>query len=472
MNIRRTLLLAAALALAALSAARAEPFGDVPAGHWAYDAVAELGAKGILEGYPDGAFKGGRAMSRYEIAVMVARALVNGGAGGEDRARLDDLAAEFRPELEALGVRTDRLDGRLSALEKGLGGWKIGGTLRFDYNAWDNDLPGSDALSDGFTFDEARLYLHRDLGGGIGFDARWSDGTFDRFWVTAADFLGWGLTFRAGQFALDWEDEDRLYHDRHGFFMGSAYRGASLKKDAGAVELAAFAASQRADDGDSVYAANASDEHYGARLKVNLGERAWLSLNGLWRNENDAGFNTYWAGLGYALSDGIAFRGAYYRQDLNDGLANYYGVPTAADDPKAWKVILDLSQEKLRFTSIWLEYAQIDAGFRLDNVPWSFNDDVDWPRRGARRNFSLAGDTGVWFVGARQQWNERWSTFERYARYDVDSLSPTPREWTVGVGYQYSPGLYFELAYNDQDGAVNMKDYDNKQVRFRTMLSF
>ena len=45
-------------------------------------------------------------------------------------------------------------------------------------------------------------------------------------------------------------------------------------------------------------------------------------------------------------------------------------------------------------------------------------------------------------------------------------------EWTVGLGYQYSPNLYFELAYNDQDGKVTDDDYENKQIRFRTLLNF
>jgi hypothetical protein len=57
--------------------AQANPFADVPANSWAYDAVAKLAADGYIQGYPDGQFKGQRPMTRYEMAVLVNRA-VNG----------------------------------------------------------------------------------------------------------------------------------------------------------------------------------------------------------------------------------------------------------------------------------------------------------------------------------------------------------------------------------------------------------
>ncbi|WP_342667590.1 S-layer homology domain-containing protein [Cloacibacillus evryensis] len=49
---------------------------DVPQGHWAYDAVGLLASRGIVSGYPDGAFKGAQPATRYEMASVVARALV------------------------------------------------------------------------------------------------------------------------------------------------------------------------------------------------------------------------------------------------------------------------------------------------------------------------------------------------------------------------------------------------------------
>ena len=63
--------------------AAANPFSDVPADHWAYDAVAQLAAEGVVEGYGDGTFVGGQEITRYEMAQMVAKAMAKGATPGE-----------------------------------------------------------------------------------------------------------------------------------------------------------------------------------------------------------------------------------------------------------------------------------------------------------------------------------------------------------------------------------------------------
>ena len=68
-----TWLLVAALFFVLVAPAFSAPlFGDVPDEHWARDAVANLAAKGLVEGYPDGTFKGDRAATRYEMAMVIA----------------------------------------------------------------------------------------------------------------------------------------------------------------------------------------------------------------------------------------------------------------------------------------------------------------------------------------------------------------------------------------------------------------
>ncbi len=98
------------------SAYAANPFSDVPAGHWAYDSISKLAAAGIIEGYGDDTFRGDRLMTRYEMAQIVARAMAKG-------ANVDRLASEFADELDALGVR-------VSALEKKSDNVKITGQIR------------------------------------------------------------------------------------------------------------------------------------------------------------------------------------------------------------------------------------------------------------------------------------------------------------------------------------------------------
>ena len=89
--------------------AAANPFSDVPADHWAYDAVAQLAADGVIDGYGDGTYKGQQNITRYEMAQMVAKAMAK-STSGADKALVDKLAAEFADELNNLGVRVAKLE--------------------------------------------------------------------------------------------------------------------------------------------------------------------------------------------------------------------------------------------------------------------------------------------------------------------------------------------------------------------------
>ncbi len=117
---KKSLVLAMAMALGVTASAyAANPFSDVPAGHWAYDSISKLAAAGVIDGYGDGTFGGDKLMTRYEMAQIVAKAMAKG-------ANVDKLAAEFADELENLGVR-------VANLEKKADNVKITGEVRFRY---------------------------------------------------------------------------------------------------------------------------------------------------------------------------------------------------------------------------------------------------------------------------------------------------------------------------------------------------
>lgn len=119
---KKSLVFAMAMALGVSATAfAANPFSDVPAGHWAYAAVAKLAAAGIVDGYPDGTYKGDRTMTRYEMAQIVAKALAKGAIGADDK-----LVGEFADELDNLGVR-------VAKLEKNADNVKITGNVRLSY---------------------------------------------------------------------------------------------------------------------------------------------------------------------------------------------------------------------------------------------------------------------------------------------------------------------------------------------------
>ena len=118
----------AALVVGAASTtfAAANPFSDVPADSWAYDAVSTLAADGVIDGYPDGTYKGQNTMTRYEMAQIVARAMAKTDIEKADKALVDKLAAEFAEELDNLGVR-------VADLEKKSDNVKWTGELRYRY---------------------------------------------------------------------------------------------------------------------------------------------------------------------------------------------------------------------------------------------------------------------------------------------------------------------------------------------------
>ena len=125
---KKILAIAAAAALTAgVSAFAANPFSDVSTDDWAYQAVSDLSDQGVVEGYPDGTFKGERNITRYELAQIIARLMAKEDQlNAEQRATLDKLAGEYADELANLGVR-------VSNLEKKVGNIYWSGDARMQY---------------------------------------------------------------------------------------------------------------------------------------------------------------------------------------------------------------------------------------------------------------------------------------------------------------------------------------------------
>ena len=109
---KKILAIAAVAALTAgVSAYAANPFSDVSTDDWAYQAVSDLSDQGVVEGYPDGTFKGERNITRYELAQIIARLMAKEDQlNAEQRATLDKLAGEYADELANLGVRVGNLE--------------------------------------------------------------------------------------------------------------------------------------------------------------------------------------------------------------------------------------------------------------------------------------------------------------------------------------------------------------------------
>ena len=112
---KKILAMAAVAALAAgASAFAANPFSDVSTSDWAYQAISDLSDRGLVEGYPDGTFKGQQNITRFEVAQIIARLMAKEDQmNAEDRAIIDRLAGEYGAELQNLGVRVGNLEKKI-----------------------------------------------------------------------------------------------------------------------------------------------------------------------------------------------------------------------------------------------------------------------------------------------------------------------------------------------------------------------
>ena len=215
---KKILALAAVAALTAgVSAYAANPFSDVTADDWAYQAVSDLSAQGVVEGYPDGTFKGERNMTRYELAQIVARLMAKEDQlNAEQQATLDKLAGEYADELANLGVR-------VANLEKKVGNISWSGDARMQYQHPQNGLDDaygarmrlnvSGQVNDKVRV-EGRLSTEADLKGNDSADTE-----MDRIHVvyTPTD----ELTFDLGRTGVGLS-QTGIYMDEDGIFDGVA----------------------------------------------------------------------------------------------------------------------------------------------------------------------------------------------------------------------------------------------------------
>ncbi len=125
---RYTIFAVAALLLSS-AVSMAAPFSDVPASHWSYDSIDKLASRGILQGYPDGKFKGNKGLTRFDLAMVTAKMLASveqmmeSGIGTNlvtkaDLQVLEKLTVEFADELALLGVKVSSLEDDMQVVKE------------------------------------------------------------------------------------------------------------------------------------------------------------------------------------------------------------------------------------------------------------------------------------------------------------------------------------------------------------------
>ena len=316
----------AALVVGAASTtfAAANPFSDVPADSWAYDAVTTLAADGVIDGYPDGTYKGQNTMTRYEMAQIVARAMAKTDLEKADKALVDKLAAEFAEELDNLGVR-------VADLEKKSDNVKWGGELRYRYYDIDRDSKAGDETHNKVLFRlEPKAYIGNsgwtanarlDYEMNLSTDENNDGVVVDRAYVEGPLF---GATVTAGRTPV-FTAQGLLFDDR--ISGGTVAFGSDEFKTT-------LAAGRYSEDDHSVdYKGNAKNitaEYYGVQfdytpndnLALNAGYTALTGIDAknsdsqkivalFGGDKNDTTANFWYAGGKYAFDKNVAFVGEY-----------------------------------------------------------------------------------------------------------------------------------------------------------------
>ena len=470
----------AALVAFAAPALAANPFMDVPMNSWAYEAVSQLAASGIVSGYPDGTYKGNQPMTRYEMASVVARALATvdmNKASKQDVEMLKKLVVEFKDELDALGVKVDKLDSRVVVMEENLGGWKIAGDFRFDYSKIDEPRSGfykgptTDTWNDeDNTLSRARFHFYKTINDNVKFYGR-LNGADDPYWMRyRIDVkLPYDMSLRVGKFCWDWESD--LYWvsppgswQTDGIMSDLTIKGYHLTKNFSMGTAKFLVGRQDASDSNDEFLL------YGADFEFSFNEMLGLQLAyvGLDPEYGDD-VTTWWIAPKVDFGNGMGLKGAFYQQD-NDNLGSGY------DDASMWKAIFTVDQKVTNFSSFWVEYADIDAGFYFNNeaaydfvaAPSTVVEDV----LGINflNGYYTPTDVTIFQVMAAQKWNDKWDTWLRYADYDLDDVDVDVTNYTIGVDYLYSDAVRFELLYDNVD--CDDEYYDDNKINFRTAIYF
>ena len=382
---KKILALAAVAALTAgVSAYAANPFSDVTPSDWAYQAVVDLSEQGVVEGYPDGTFKGERNITRYEMAQIIARMLAKEDQlNAEQRATLDKLAGEYADELANLGVRVSNLekkvgnlywsgDARMRYQDKATGDDSWNGRMRINVKGQVNDS----------TYVQGRLNATMDFKE----SEDDSDVQFDQLFANH-DF-GKAATVRLGRIPVAFGDQGGwLYGDSYGVDGAEATIHAGQKVDltAGYGRFNTSDYDKDVEDQDAFYARGAFDlnvakvgvdyikavgeknttdfagnELIGANLVVPVSD--FRVFGEYWKNTTADDNDTAWnAGLGYGklnlkkpgsfaidvaynnVEQAVYFGGTGLQTNVLSYLtsANY-----AADKVTFWNAIADVTLQK------------------------------------------------------------------------------------------------------------------------------
>lgn len=435
MKMKVAAVLAATFALGATVAFAANPFSDVPSSSWAYQSVSQLAQAGIINGYPDGTFKGQNDITRYEVAQMVAKAMAHQDkATAEQRAMINKLADEFADELNSLGVRVTNLENKV-------GNVKTTGDFRVRYQKQDNSMSSDKGTKDSRFDMRARVQFNAKIDANTIGTVRISSGNEE-----------FGHSSEQGNNNLG---NDDIYLD-----LASIQHNFGSKASVVAGRYLQYIGATTWWYGDHVD---------GAALKYNDKNFAFTGgyANFLEMEDNTIAGSTYNAGQaegGYATING------QFGQHVNIG-AEYLGVNTAATGSNGGVAYVGKAKDawgintKLTFSDFTLagDYikVQLDNSRNSDPTFWAgtlYYKMADAKTAGTYDIFVdyVNSDNGA-FLGGTNGWRPT-------------NLLNNVKSWGVGADYVLAKGLtltaFQTFSSSVKDGSTDPEEYTRVQVAY------
>ena len=412
----------AATALVGVTTAfAANPFSDVTPDSWAYQSVVQLANAGVINGYPDGTFKGQNNITRYEMAQMVAKAMANQDrANAEQQAMINRLAVEFSKELNNLGVRVSNLEDRV-------GNIKATGDVRLMYQGNEKE-----------AFDNGKKSLFN-ARGRVQFNAKVNDNTETVLRVTSGDIEFGDATGNANQSSKAIFDRVYVQHNfgKHvtatagrynqtigaGLFYDEAFDGANIKvgNDKVAVEGAyGYLTSGAIEDN-----ASKNPEVAYAALTGNLGKYTHLGA--------------FYMDIKGPVTGYEGTSGSYVGRDVLEG--KYYGFNADVnykkvwvggewfknkdvDQSNAWVAGLgygNFDMEKANSWDVKVQYFDIDKNVHTPDSTWNHAYGNDYKGWMATADYTLAKNVALsayyGFSGQHQDGSDRGDYYRAELNY-------------------------------------------------------
>lgn len=453
-------------------AATADSFTDVPKDHWSYQALDYLAKEGVIEGMGDNTFQGGRTMTRYEMASIVAKAMQKGGGTFGDQAVLDKLAAEYSGEISTLKKQVDQNTKDINDLKNSAAGkLSINGFIRTQYDHDENTT--KDTLDKGTN----RFYMN--INGAFKVNDNWSahfQSETNRHY-NDGHHRNQETGFSPANGSKTWSGHDgnmqRIWAE--GYFpnskswvsIGRAWRGLGFQ---------------------NVLFGNESDGiQFGTPIPGThlTGSGFWMASTGEGNKESIYGVAT-WGSIGHAVDINLAYGkssldkgevyssgNTYLKTDMDKQIKDKdgnlvdnpnYGKVTTATTPNdvtnkrsyGWVASTGINLAKnLRFLA---DYSRTDADFQNNSIALRLNyRNTDLNSPGTYQLYTRYikyGENG-WLAGD-DEWNSIWNG---------------TKGWIFGVKYVPAKNIEWETLYSPQVRGWS-QDWQYDRKLFRTQVDY